>query len=69
MTAPIDEVRRMVDEVRAAAVDSDHEAARITERELRLRALLAIAQGAPNAVELAAAALATEGIDFQRWTS
>ena len=29
----------MVDEVRAAAVDSDHEAAHITERELRLRAL------------------------------
>ena len=59
----------MVDEVRRLAADRDHEAAHSAGRELRLRALLAIAQGAPNAVELAAAALATEGIDFQRWTS
>jgi ketosteroid isomerase-like protein len=60
----VDEVRREIEEIRAARADAvmAHEA----EDALRRRVLAAIAAGAPNAAEIAAAALATDEIPFSR---
>ena len=63
----VDEVQRAVDEIRAARADAvmAHEA----EDTLRRRVLTAIAAGVPDAPRLAAAALATDDIDFSRGCS
>ena len=61
----VDEVRRRVEEIRAIA--GDDEAAHSDEDSLRDLVLCAIADGAPNAAELAAEALKTGEIEFARW--
>lgn len=45
----------------------DDEAAHIIDDDLRRDVLLAVANGHPQAQELAAAAFWTEGINFSRW--
>jgi hypothetical protein len=50
-----------------AKVSGDPEAAHSMEDGLYLTTLQAIASGAPNAAELAAAALKADALDFPRW--
>lgn len=64
MTA--EDVCEEVEAIRRLAVDDD-EAAHIREDALRRDVLSAIADGAPNAAELAREALATSKIKFARW--
>jgi hypothetical protein len=59
------EVNQLVEGVRANS--NDGERAHSMEDDLREWVLEAIANGAPNAVELAKAALETSAIDFPRW--
>jgi hypothetical protein len=47
----------------------DHEMAHGLEDDLYRQVLSAIAHGAPNAAELANAALYTQTLDFKRWHS
>ena len=61
----VDDVRRRVEEIRAIA--GDDEAAHSDEDSLHELVLRAIADGAPNAAELAAEALKTGEIKFARW--
>lgn len=61
----VEEVRRRVAEIEAER--GDDEAAHCDEDSLRAEVLAAIAAGAPNAAELAAEALKTGQLDFQRW--
>ena len=61
-----------MDEIREAIADikshrDDDEVAHGSEDALREKVLRAIADGAPNAAELAAEVLKTEEIDFARW--
>lgn len=63
----LDEVRRRVSELaKAGELDSD---AHLEEDAIREDVLRAIASGAPNPKELAAAALETEKFKFPRWYS
>jgi hypothetical protein len=50
-----------------ASDSSDDETAHRLERDLRDQVLTAIAQGSPNARELAVIALSTNDIRFARW--
>jgi hypothetical protein len=59
------EVKARVAEIRALA--GDDESAHSSEDALWAEVLQAIADGAPNAKELAKAALKTSEIDFARW--
>jgi hypothetical protein len=61
----VEEVRRQVEELRAH--HDDPEGAHGDEDQLHEDVLRAIADGAPNAAELAALALQTIDIDFPRW--
>ena len=58
-------VRERVAEIRAMA--DDDEVAHSEEDSLRQAVLAAIAEGAPNAAELASEALKTSQIRFARW--
>ncbi len=60
-----EEVRRRADAV--AYLHDDPESAHQTEDALHVDVLYAIAGGAPNAAELAAAALRTRSLTFPRW--
>lgn len=60
-----DEARSILGDIRRMA--HDDERAHSREDYLRARVLAAIAQGAPNAAELAHIALATSDIRFERW--
>lgn len=60
----VEEVQRAIEEIRA--MRSDPVMARESEDALRARVLAAIAAGAPNAAELAAAVLETTDVDFPR---
>jgi len=57
--------RAMVSKI--ASDSSDDETAHRLERKLRDQVLTAIAQGSPNARELAEIALSTNDIRFARW--
>jgi hypothetical protein len=61
----IDEARRRLDDIRACV--GDDEAAHSMEDALRRDVLQAIADGSPDAVELARIALESESLDFARW--
>jgi hypothetical protein len=61
----VDEARRRLDDIRACA--GDDEAAHSMEDALRRDVLQAIADGSPDAVELARIALESESLDFARW--
>lgn len=61
----VNEIRARVEAIRALAWDD--EAAHGREDELRADVLRAIAEGAPDAAALAAAALETGAIEFARW--
>lgn len=61
----VDDVIQRVAEIEARK--SDDEMAHSEEDRLRKDVLEAIAEGAENARELAAAALETGAIDFARW--
>lgn len=59
------EIRRRVDAIRASM--RDNERAHDLEDDLYRDVLWTIAIGAPNAAELANAALLAAEIDYQRW--
>lgn len=59
------EVQRRVVEI--SAVSYDDEKAHSEDDQLRADVLRAIANGAPNASELAAAVLRTDDLGFCRW--
>lgn len=61
----IDEARRRLDDIRACM--GDPEAAHTLEDYLRRCVLQAIADGSPDAVELARIALESESLCFARW--
>jgi hypothetical protein len=61
----LSEVSERVDFIRAIA--GDHEAAHSAQDDLYRSVLAAIADGAENARDLAAVALAVEAIEFHRW--
>lgn len=61
----VDEVIQRVEAVRMAA--GDEEAAHLREDELWADVLVAIANGADDAMSLAQAALRTKAMAFQRW--
>ncbi|GAA4928990.1 hypothetical protein GCM10023224_05470 [Streptomonospora halophila] len=64
----VDEVRRRVAGVAEHAKRvGDNEAAHCDEDALYIEVLRAVAQGAPNAAELAAEALHARDLDFTRW--
>lgn len=64
-TVTVDAVNEAVTEIAACA--GDDEGAHSYEDSIRDDVLRAIAAGAPNAAELAAAVLKTGEIDFARW--
>lgn len=61
----LDEVRSCVEDIRAQK--DDDEVAHGMEDDLYHAVLESIADGAPDAPELAKAALETASIDFSRW--
>lgn len=61
----VDEIEKEIAVIKAGV--SDYEAAHGREDQLHAKVLRAIADGAPNAAELAEAALKTEAIDFPRY--
>jgi hypothetical protein len=61
----VSKARAMVAKI--ASDSSDDETAHRLERDLRDQVLTAIAQGSPNARELAEIALSTNDIRFARW--
>lgn len=61
----VEDAKAWVERIRAMA--GDHEAAHSEEDRLRAAVLRAIADGSPDAVELARIALTTDDIDFARW--
>ena len=61
----VDEVIQRVEAVRMAA--GDEEGAHLREDELWADVLVAIANGADDAMSLAQAALRTKAMAFQRW--
>lgn len=61
------DVKKRVAEI--AAVTSDFEAAHGREDDLYRDVLRAIAEGAPDAAKLAAEALKTQELDFDRYTA
>lgn len=63
-----DDVRKCLDAIRSAAVnDSDDETAHSLEDDMRRAVLQAIADGYPDATELAKLALTSDDISFARW--
>jgi hypothetical protein len=65
MTMTVEQVKALVAEIERTA--GDDEAAHGLEDALHRQVLEAIANGAPNGMELAREALATVKIDFARW--
>jgi hypothetical protein len=61
------EERALEELERIRAMAGDDESAHSAEDDFRAAVLMDIANGAPNAKELAAIALRTEEIDFARW--
>jgi uncharacterized protein with von Willebrand factor type A (vWA) domain len=61
----VDDVRAEVEAIRAIA--SDDERAHGREDELHQAVLVAISDGAANAVDLAREALKTQDVKFARW--
>jgi hypothetical protein len=61
----VDEINARVDKIEAEM--RDYEAAHGDEDKLHVDVLRAIAEGAPNAAELARAALRTTSLDFARY--
>lgn len=62
----IQDVIRRIESIKSKST-YDPEVAHGKEDDLYLDVLVAIAEGAPNAKELAAEAIKTQGIDFPRW--
>jgi hypothetical protein len=65
MSMTVAEVQRLVAVLKNDA--HDDELAHLNEDTLRHAVLVAIAEGAPNAAELAEAALRTSDVKFARW--
>lgn len=63
----VDEARRRAALVRDAAHEMDDELAHSMEAALQRDVLQAIADGSPDAVELARIALESDSLDFARW--
>lgn len=62
----IEELQDMIDYLKGLA-ENDDESAHITEDRIHRQVLCAIANGTENAKELAALALTTKDIPFERW--
>jgi hypothetical protein len=60
-------VRQLLGKIRRHARERDSEKAHRAEKALYLAVLEAIAEGQENPVELAAAALKSRRIEFDRW--
>jgi hypothetical protein len=65
MPLTADDIQRRVNAI--AIIAGDPESAHISEDELHVDVLRAIADGAPDAAELAKAALHTLTLGFSRW--
>lgn len=66
----VDEARKRMDEIKDQYSPkgwNDHESLHSMEDDLRADVLRAIANGSPDAVELARIALETDDLDFSRW--
>jgi hypothetical protein len=63
----VDDVRSLLAEIEIESVRNDDETAHASEDAMRDLVLEAIANGAPNAAELASEALRSNTIEFSRW--